>query len=163
MDKIMILDKTLCHLRNFLLRSESTLTDWCGKVKFSDSAVCVAKYWRHIHSAIKKPNREQRASNVTPSNRTEKNLDASKRSDLRNDWNWEGFVYEECSSWRALQNASQFTLFYSVTWRNEMIYTHRHVTFCRLNITVGYLSVDVLLYLWHFLQIPFIVQAYQYW
>jgi len=45
------------------------------------------------------------------------------------------------SSWLALQNAWQLTLFYSVTWRNVMIYTHSHVSFCRLKITVGYLSV----------------------
>jgi hypothetical protein len=47
-------------------------------------------------------------------------------------------VCHECSRWLALHNAWQLTLFYSVTWRNEMIYTHSHVSFCGLKIIVGY-------------------------
>jgi len=50
-----------------------------------------------------------------------------------------------------------------------MIYTHSHVSFCRLKITVGYLSVYAVVYsvetficLWHYLQIPCSVQADEY-
>lgn len=166
----MILDKTLCHLRNFLLRSESVLIDWCGTVKFSDSAACIAKYWRHIHSAIQK-NRTGNSVHQMWHRSTEqkecrslKAVRFTKRLELRS-----FCVCQECSSWLSLQNAWQPTLFYSVTWRNEMIYTHSHVSFCRLKITVGYLSVyavvysvEMFIYLRHYLKILFSDQAYEY-
>jgi len=65
-----ILDKTLCHLRNVLLLSESILTTDAKQSIFLTQLFALRGTDASYIQLFKKPNREQCASNVTPSNRT---------------------------------------------------------------------------------------------